>query len=293
MRNVFIDHLIERRQQNKDLFLLVGDVGYSVIERFTHLFPESYFNVGVAEQNMIGIAAGISSEGNQAYCFSIGNFTTFRCAEQIRNDVDYHNLPVCIVSVGGGVAYGNMGYSHHTIQDYALMRSMPNMLICSPVDPFETKLCLEAIDKYNGPSYLRLHRANEPLINSDSRPLNFGKPRFLGGNLNSKKAILATGYAGQLVDKDILKDYSLFSIPCWGMKFREYILPFVERFDSVVTLEDHLMDCGFGSWVLECLISSSHIAKIKVKSFNTSVIGIVGDENSIYEESGLIKSFNS
>ena len=107
-------------------------MGYNVVEPFAKKFPKQFYNVGVAEQNMMGIAAGLAIEGHHVFVYSIGNFPTFRCAEQIRNDIDYHNLPVTIVNVGGGVGYGNLGYSHHSIQDYGLMRLFPNMLISSP-----------------------------------------------------------------------------------------------------------------------------------------------------------------
>ena len=136
MRRTFINHLTELAKKIK-YFLLVGDVGYNVVEKFKNHFPDRFLNVGVAEQNMTSIAAGLASEGYHVFTYSIANFPTFRCAEQIRNDVDYHNLPVTVVSVGGGVGYGNLGYSHHAIQDYGLIRMMPNFKIASPGDSNE------------------------------------------------------------------------------------------------------------------------------------------------------------
>ena len=129
MRNAFIDELIAATELNDNIALVVGDLGYSVVESFAKRFPKRFFNAGVAEQNMMGLAAGLASEGFHVFVYSIANFPTFRCAEQIRNDVDYHQLPVTVVAVGGGLAYGNMGYSHHAVQDYALMRTLPHMLI--------------------------------------------------------------------------------------------------------------------------------------------------------------------
>ena len=132
MRSAFIEELVELAKIQSNIALIVGDLGYSVIEPFAEMFPERFINAGVAEQNMTGLAAGMASEGYHVFTYSIANFPTFRCAEQIRNDVDYHNLPVTVVSVGGGLAYGSLGYSHHAVQDYALIRSFPNMLIASP-----------------------------------------------------------------------------------------------------------------------------------------------------------------
>ena len=187
MRNKFIDYLIKRNRKYKDTYLLVGDLGYGLVEKFKDNFPELYINVGIAEQNMASIAAGISSEGFTVFCYSIANFNTFRCAEQIRNDIDYHQFPVCTVSVGGGLAYGNLGYSHHAIQDYALMRSFPNTTIFSPADPLETKLCLDLIYKLKSPSYLRLHKANEEILNQNYSEIIPGKPRLIAGSNDSKK----------------------------------------------------------------------------------------------------------
>lgn len=143
MRNRFINDLTNVAKINTNIALVVGDLGYGVIEEFADLYPDRFFNAGVAEQNMMGLCAGLASEGLHVFAYSIANFPLFRCAEQIRNDIDYHNLPVTIVSVGGGLSYGNLGYSHHAIQDYALIRSFPNMLIASPGDPMEVSSCLD------------------------------------------------------------------------------------------------------------------------------------------------------
>ena len=129
MRDIFIKKLCEKSKKNKKIFLIVGDLGFSVIEKYKNKFSNRFVNAGVSEQNMMGMAAGVASENMHVFVYSIANFPTFRCAEQIRNDVDYHNLPVTIVSVGAGVSYGHLGYSHHALQDYGLMRLFPNMLI--------------------------------------------------------------------------------------------------------------------------------------------------------------------
>jgi transketolase len=289
MRTAFIESLIYLRRKSNNVFLLVGDLGYSVIEPFQAEFPDSFYNIGVAEQNMAGIAAGIASEGNQVFTYSIGNFNTFRCAEQIRNDIDYHSLPVCTVSVGGGVAYGNMGYSHHAIQDYALMRSFPNMLICAPSCPHETKLCMDLLVKRRGPAYLRLHKAGEPDITRHNDPIVPGMPRFIAGNKKSTTAILATGFALQgVIDKVMQSDqYALYSMPAWGMRFRDHVESFASSYLQIITLEDHLMDGGFGSWVLEGLAGTIHASKTMIKSLSLESVGKVGKESYIHELSHL------
>ena len=132
MRKIFIKQLVKAATKNKKIVLIVGDLGYGIVEPFKKKFPDRFFNAGVAEQSMAGLAAGLALKGFHVFIYSIANFPTFRCAEQIRNDIDYHNLSVTIVAVGSGLGYGNLGYSHHAIQDYALLRSFPNMIIASP-----------------------------------------------------------------------------------------------------------------------------------------------------------------
>ena len=147
MRNKFIEVLVNEAKKNDKIVLIIGDLGYNVVEPFQEKYPDRFFNAGICEQNMASMAAGLSSEGFHVFIYSIANFPTFRCAEQIRNDICYHKLNVTIVSVGGGLSYGNLGYSHHAIQDLGLMRLFPELVIASPGDPIETELCLKYILK--------------------------------------------------------------------------------------------------------------------------------------------------
>ena len=288
MRSQFIDSILSLRYQSNRIFLLVADLGFSVIEPFVNQYPDSFLNVGVAEQNMAGIAAGLASEGFFPFCYSIANFNTFRCAEHIRNDIDYHNLPVCTVSVGGGVAYGNMGYSHHAVQDYALMRTLPNHLICAPSDPKECSLLLNLIYSRNAPAYLRLHKQGEPVISKDTSPIVPGCPRFYGGNSNSSIAVLSTGFATQGIYKRYSKsDYALYSLPAWGMSCRTPILDWVKNFQVIYVVEDHLLDGGFTSWILECLVGTPDISKIRFSCLSNSTIGYVASEDLIHSKAGI------
>ena len=158
MRKEFIKILCNKLKKNKKIFLIVGDLGFGVIEPFLKSFPNRFLNVGISEQNMAGIAAGIASEGFHVFIYSIANFSTFRCAEQIRNDIDYHRYNVTVVSVGAGVSYGSQGYTHHALQDYSLMRSFPNMEIVSPSCNEELSSSMDYIFKNPGPKYLRLDK---------------------------------------------------------------------------------------------------------------------------------------
>ena len=289
MRNSLIDSLIQFNDEGGNAFLLVGDLGYSVIEDFCEKHPDNFINIGVAEQNMAGIAAGIASEGFHVFCYSIGNFNTFRCAEQIRNDIDYHNLPICTVSVGGGVAYGNMGYSHHAIQDMALMRTLPNTTIYAPVDANEARNCFASIIENKSPSYLRLHKAGEELITATDSAITPGRPMYVSGNRAAGLAILTTGFCGQGAHDYVQNHNSCchYTLPAWGLRHKAHMKSFAAQYDEIVIIEDHLFDAGFCSWVLESLIGTKHISKVRSKSLLTETIGLVGDESYLHQASGL------
>ena len=143
MRNMFVRSLVELAKENTNICLMVGDLGYGAVS-FMNAYPERFINAGIAEQNMLGMAAGMAMASKHVFVYSIANFPTFD-AEQIRNDVAYHNFPVTVVSVGGGAAYGSLGYSHHAVQDYALIRSFPNMIVAAPGDPLEVQACVSTL----------------------------------------------------------------------------------------------------------------------------------------------------
>jgi transketolase len=145
------------------------------LEPFAERVPERYVNIGVAEQNMLGIAAGLAHSGNVVFVYSIANFPTLRCLEQIRNDVVYHGLPVRIVSVGGGLAYGSAGYTHHGVEDLAVMRALPGLAVFAPGDPHETELITDALLAWPGPAYLRLGKAGEPCVHARPPELHLGR----------------------------------------------------------------------------------------------------------------------
>lgn len=283
MRDSFINSLTKYARSNKKIFLIVGDLGFSVIENFKKVNPRQFLNVGVAEQNMASIAAGIASEGFQVFIYSIANFSTFRCAEQIRNDIDYHKLPVTVVSVGGGVSYGSLGYSHHAIQDYGLMRLFPNFSIIAPGDPMETEACMNYIISKPAPYYLRLTKSNEKnfFINS---------PKIYPGRLNivreskNNKILLSTGSAlatsFNMIAKKKFSNYGIYTLPVWGQKYKHNLYNELRKFDEVISIEDHIEDCGFGSWICES-IGVNNINKLELKSmsFKTDIFGKVGSRN--------------
>lgn len=292
MRNQFIHDLILRAESDDRIILVVGDLGYGVVEPFAERFPDRFFNSGVAEQNMMGLAAGLASEGYHVFVYSIANFPIFRCAEQIRNDVCYHNLSVTVVAVGGGLAYGNLGYSHHAVQDYAFMRSLPNMKILSPGDPNEVSDCLDHIFDNPGPSYLRLGKAGEDNFSPKRSKLQsgiFNPVRKLNG---SKSAVIVTG----AILQDVISyytnsnevDFDILTCPIWGMDQKSEIEGQLAQYSRIVTVEDHLIDAGFGSWILEALEPKSR-SKLRIIGLLNAVCGLVGSQSLLNQLGGISK----
>jgi transketolase len=287
MRKLFIKELTEANKK-KNIYLVINDLGFNVIEPFKNKFPDRTFNAGVSEQNMMGMAAGIASEKCSVFVYSIANFSTFRCAEQIRNDIDYHNLPVTIVSVGSGLGYGNLGYTHHALQDYALMRCFSNMIIMSPGNNNELVSIINYIRKNPQPSYLRLDKNDH--INKKFKKIKVGPGKIIKlVNGNNKKIILTTGSVQNLairIRNKKFKNYSIYSMPIWGMKCKVKSRNLIKKFDEIITIEDHLHDGGFGSWVKECLINTNIKTKIKSKFIKDSVINKVGSSDYLLNKYG-------
>jgi transketolase len=294
MRTAFIRSLIDHARANHKIFLVVGDLGFSVVEPFAAEFPGRFLNVGVAEQNMTGVAAGLAAEGYHVFTYSIGNFPTLRCLEQVRNDVCYHRLPVTIVSVGAGFAYGNLGYSHHAVQDIAVMRTMPHMRIYSPADPRETVKCVDAIVARPGPSYLRIGKSGEPVlyadlpesqIDIDSRPVE-----IRGGN--GGVAIVATGSilgvaldaAAELATKGI--NVGVFSCPRLAPVNSEFLAP-LWRFAAIVTVEEHVLAGGLGSLVRECCPQRTRVVSLAIDG---NLPQCVGTQDFLRARHGLTTS---
>ena len=287
MRRLLIKELV-KSNKDKSIYLIINDLGFSVIEPFKEKFPDRIFNAGVSEQNMMGMAAGIASENCNVFVYSIANFSTFRCAEQIRNDIDYHKLPVTIVSVGSGVGYGNLGYTHHALQDYALMRSFPNMQILSPGNNNELIGLLNYIKKNPQPSYLRLDKDEHKNEKIQKIIISPGKIHKLI-NGNKKKIILTTGSVQGLareIKSKKFKDYSLYSMPMWGMKAKNTAKNIIKRFDEIITIEDHFYDGGFGSWLKECINNTKIKTIIKSKYINCNVLNEVGSKEYLLKKFG-------
>ena len=254
MRTAFIKQLVEEARKNDKIFLLVGDLGYNVVEPFANAFPDRFYNVGISEQNMAGMAAGLAMTGFNVYIYSIGNFPTLRCLEQTRNDISYYNANVKIVSVGGGYAYGSLGMSHHATEDIGVMRTLPNMVVCSPSDPSEARAVTRLSATYNGTMYIRLGKAGEKQVfPEENYDLRLGELHCYQES-NSPSALLASGsimYSAVNWLHDNKVDTAVYSVPFIKPLCKEQLIALAEKHPSLVVLDEHQKSCGVASALLE------------------------------------------
>lgn len=261
MRTAFIRALEEMAEEDERVMLVVGDLGFGVVEPFAERFPQRYVNAGVAEQNMTGIAAGMALSGKVVFTYSIANFPTIRCLEQVRNDVCYHKANVKIVSVGGGFAYGSLGMTHHATEDIAIMRPLPNMTVIAPGDPIEAAAATRASVHWPGPCYLRLGRAGAPLVHQSPIDFRIGKAiQVCDGDdltLISTGGILVTAVAvaGQLLEHGITT--RVLSMHTVKPLDTEAVLAAARETEALATIEEHSVIGGLGSAVAEVLAESS------------------------------------
>ncbi len=258
MRTAFIRTLMELAARDERIWLLTGDLGFSVLEVFEQQFGGRYVNVGVAEQNLTGIAAGLASGGKVVFTYSIANFPTLRCLEQIRNDVCYHSLSVKVVSVGGGYAYGPQGYTHHGLEDLAIMRALPNMTVVAPGDPIEAALAVRAIVERPGPCYLRLGKAGEPVVHTSAPDFAIGRALRIregtdvtlistGGMLRQTVDVAEKLAAEEKIQARVLSMHTLKPLDV------EAVASAFGQTGGVVTVEEHSVIGGLGSAVADAI----------------------------------------
>ena len=290
MRKAFIETLCKLAQKDERVWLLTGDLGYSVLEPFAAAFPGRYVNMGVAEQNMTGVAAGLALSGKIVFTYSIANFPVMRCMEQIRNDICYHNLNVKIVAVGGGVAYGPAGYSHHATEDLAMMRVLPNMTVLAPGDPVEARLATRSATAHEGPCYLRLGKGGEPVLHRADPSFEIGKSITLreGKDLSivSTGGILheAMSAAGILARQGL--DAAIISMPSLQPIDGPAILALCKKGGPILTVEEHGPG-GLGSAVAEIVANSDTTARLISLKLKPEHYTATGDQKYLRSLSGI------
>ncbi|NUN92323.1 MAG: transketolase [Verrucomicrobiae bacterium] len=281
MRSVFNEELLKLAHDDPRIFMILADIGYGEIEPFARAFPDRYFNCGVAEQNMTGVACGVAMEGNIAVTYSIANFPTLRCLEQIRNDVCYHDANVKIVIIGGGMAYGPLGISHHSTEDLAIMRALPNLVVVAPCDFAEARAATRAMIAHNGPVYYRCGYKKEPPIHRT--PINFQFGQALTVQDGADATVIFTGTIGYncLCAVETLAREGihcrLISMHTVKPIDRAAIVNAARDTGAIVTVEEHNRLGGLGGAVAEVLMDEGCLdvkcRRLALPDVNVSLVG--------------------
>jgi transketolase len=281
MRNAFNDVLIEKAQSDESLVLLVGDIGFKVFDCFREKFPDRFYNVGIAEANMIGTAAGLAMAGMNPVVYTIIPFLVMRTFEQIRVDLCMQNLSVTLVGVGGGLVYDTLGPTHHAIEDLAIMRALPNMQVLTPCDPNETKIIFDRWYDEEGPKYIRLGKGGESNLLSEAQTNNYAHRK--AQVLKKGKDILFVS-SGPILE-EVLKavgiitpEYECGIINIHTLKpfDNETLLNEMNGFQLIVTVEEHNIIGGLGSTVAELISQKSvhsPLLKLGIDDIMTNIIG--------------------
>jgi transketolase len=281
MRDVFIERLSVLAEHDPRIFLITGDLGFGVLTKFEERFPKQFMNAGVAEQNMTGLATGLALEGRVVFTYSIGNFPTLRCLEQIRNDAAYHDANVNVVSVGGGFSYGALGMSHHAMEDLSILRAIPGVTVVAPGDDWETAESVPALVAQPGTSYLRLDKSTAGHTERDGEVFQLGRARRLrdgdAATIVSTGGILATvlAAADQLAaDGVACRVLSMHTVKPLDA---ESLIAAAQETGGIVTVEEHVVEGGLGGATAEALLDAGVMPKgfsrIGLRGGFASVVG--------------------
>ena len=292
MRDTFVRTLIDLAKEDTNIELITGDLGFGVLKPFWEELPNQFTNIGIAEQNMTTVAAGMALEGKTVFTYSIGNFPTLRCLEQIRNDCAYHKANVKVVCVGGGFVYGSLGMSHQATEDLAILRALPDVVVMAPADLVEAEEATRAIAKYPGTCYLRLGRGGEKRIHERIDNFQIGKAIKVADG--KKIAIFSTGAIFEEVKEavELLKQKgytpAIYTFPTVKPIDIEVINKCSEEFDLIVTCEEHNIVGGFGGAVAEVLAEKRTCNATLLRiGLNDSYATLVGNQKYLREQYGL------
>ena len=293
MRNHLIAELEAIAGEDPRVVVLTADLGYSVLDSFAGKFPGRCMNVGICEQNMASIAAGLALAGNVAYTYSIGNFPVMRCLEQIRNCICYHDLNVKIIAVGGGFVYGQLGMSHHATEDLAITRALPNMRVFCPADPDEAIWAVRAAHGVEGPCYIRLARGGEPALHPSLA--DYDVTRLLPMREGGRVAVLSTGpvlsealTAAAALHEDGI-EIGVYNCICLK-PFDVYTLRSIaDRYDAIISIEEHNVVGGLGSIIADLLLEIGPAAMPRLVKLGLQDVytGIVGSQAYLRRHYGL------
>lgn len=294
MRNAFAKEIAAIAAEDLQVVLLSGDIGNKLFDDFKRVAPNRFYNCGVAEANMVGVAAGMALMGLRPVTYTIASFATVRCLEQIRVDLCYHNLPVLVVGTGAGLSYTELGPTHHSCEDVGLLRMLPNMAIVCPCDPVETRLAVRAAISWNGPVYLRLGKKGEPAVHPAPPEFRIGRSITVRGGNDA--CILSTGsvmsmsleVADMLLESGVTARVESFHTvkPLDAEKLREI----QGRYSVVATVEEHSRIGGLGGALAEWMADHpEHRTRLLRFGTEDRFLDEVGSQEYARRQMGLTK----
>lgn len=291
MRNSFISTLLEMAKKDRNVEVVTGDLGFGVLKPFWETVPDQFVNAGIAEQNMTAMAAGMALEGKTVFTYSIGNFPTLRCLEQIRNDCAYHGANVKVVCVGGGFVYGSLGMSHHATEDLAVMRALPDVTVFAPADRVEAAAVAKAAAEHEGTCYIRLGRGGERVAREDIGEFRIGKA--IPVQKGNRAAIFSTGdiygevaEAAELLQRSGIKP-TVYTFPTVKPLDAETVRACAAEHELIVTCEEHNIIGGLGTAVAEVLAEIPSKARLVRLGIEGSYCTTVGDQQYLRRQYGL------
>lgn len=282
MRNAFADEVTQLAQADSRVVLLSGDIGNRLFDRLRAARPEQFFNCGIAEQNMMGVAAGMGLSGLRPIAYTITPFTTIRCLEQIKIDVGYHNSPVIIVGTGSGLSYASLGPTHHSLEDFAIFRAIPNLQVLAPWDAKSLRACIRMAIKSSSPTYIRIGKKGETDLSGDQAVPAIGSGLCLKpgsqvcilatGTVSSEAALAVKTLAEQGVSAELVLIHTI-------KPFSESVIDgLLNRFDALVTVEEHSKVGGFGELVLSLIARSGLQKRVEVLGTSDQFMPVVGSQ---------------
>lgn len=291
MRDTFVRTLVELAKEDKNIELVTGDLGFGVLKPFWEQCPDQFTNAGIAEQNMTSMAAGMALTGKNVFTYSIGNFPTLRCIEQVRNDCAYHHANVKVVCIGGGFVYGSLGMSHQATEDLAILRALPDVVVLAPADLVEAEECTKALAKYNGTAYLRLGRGGEKRIHDHIDNFQIGKA--IKVHDGEKVAIFSTGAIFEEIRRteEVLNEKGIYpavyTFPTVKPIDEDAILECSKKYDLIATCEEHNYIGGFGGAVAEVMAENPGRAKLLRIGLHDEYSVRVGNQKYLRQQYGL------
>lgn len=291
MRKAFVEALLELATEDDRVFLITGDLGWSVLEDFAARHPERFLNAGVAEANMAGLAAGLAQTGFIPFIYSIATFSSMRCYEQVRNGALLHRLPVRVVGIGGGYAYGHAGPTHYALEDLAIARTQPGMTILAPADPAQARSVVRATMDLPGPAYLRIGKGSNPEVPGLNGRFAFGRPEVVREGRHVLFAACGSMAHEALEAARLLEVQGISAavavVADLGFAASPPLLALLREFAAVVSVEDGYAAGGLGSLLAEAIAQEGLACRLKIRGVDHPFSGASGSEAYMRAQSGL------